>query len=543
MISGIKINEKRKEEYIRKGFWEEKTLLDYWNETVKKYPRKLYVVDDRGHRYTYKQVDILASKLASYLYEIGIREHDIVSFQIPVWSEFAIIAMAILKLGAVMHPLAMFYEMPDLIRAFQITGAKVYIGVSTFNRKDYEGQISAVKEQAESLQHIILLGGDGEYTGKYTSFESILREYKAFTQKPSVTGFDIALILSTSGTTGGSKGVLFTHNNILFSEKGFIRELHLDFRDIMFMASPLNHATGFHHGIIANMLMGARLVLQQRFEAKKAIAMMRKEKCTYSMGATPFIYDLVKVLKGEEGLRIPSLKLYLCGGAPVPEYIVKDAYTYGIEVCEVYGSTESVPHVYVRREEVLSIMGKNAGKPMEGIEVRVISENGEMLPPGAVGEEVSRGPNVFVGYLNNMDATNRYLDDEGWFHSGDLCMMDEEGNIKIIGRKKDMIVRGGENLDSNEINDYLEGFAPIVDHTVVGMPDERLGERICAYVVAKQSFELEELKAYLQGKSVPKRFWPERVEFVEEIPRTHSGKVKKFLLQEDIRRKLGKMRD
>ena len=349
---------------------------------------------------------------------------------------------------------------------------------------------------------------------------------------------DVCLILSTSGTTGGSKGVLFTHNNILFSELGFTRDYHLSEKDAMFMASPLNHATGFHHGVIANMLIGAKLVLQEKFNARRALDLMESEGCTYSMGATPFIYDLVKVLKEDESLRLTTMKLYLCGGAPVPEYLVKDAYRYGIKVCEVYGSTESVPHIYVREEEVFEIMGSSSGRPMDGVEVRVVDENRKEVGVGEIGEEISRGPNVCVGYLNDKEYTDRFIDDEGFFYSGDLCIKDKNGNIKIIGRKKDMIVRGGENLDSNEINNYLEGFSHLRDHAVIGMPDERLGERICAYVVADRRFALEELKEYLHKKGVPKRFCPERIEFVEAIPRTHSGKVKKFMLDQDIRTKL-----
>jgi len=288
------------------------------------------------------------------------------------------------------------------------------------------------------------------------------------------------------------------------------------------------------------MLTGAKVVLQQKYCCREAIDLMNLEACTYSMGATPFIYDILRDLETNGGA-IPSLKFYLCGGAPVPGYMVQKAWDYGILLCEVYGSTESVPHVFVRPCDALRLNGTTSGKPLEGVEIRVVDENGADVPYGTAGEELSRGPNVFVGYLKNRGITDEVLDDDGWFHSGDLCVMDEDGNIRIIGRKKDMIVRGGENLNSNEINDNLEGCPGILDHTVIGMPDERLGERICAFVVVAKGFEslsLTDVTDYLKEHRISKRFWPERLEIIKRIPHTGSGKVKKYLLREELLKRM-----
>ena len=168
-----------------------------------------------------------------------------------------------------------------------------------------------------------------------------------------------------------------------------------------------------------------------------------------------------------------------------------------------------------------------------------MDEQGREVPPGIVGEEISRGPNVFVGYLKDREETDRVLTDDGWFYSGDLCVMDEAGNIRIVGRKKDMIVRGGENLNSNYIDEALEGCPGVADHAVIGMPDDRLGERICAYVVPEQGVcvGLDQVLSYMKEKHVPKRYWPERLEQIKEIPRTGSGKVKKYLLLEDLKKR------
>lgn len=542
MFEEMKINPMQKELYLSKGYWSEKTLLDCFEESVERYPDREYVVDDRGFRYTYREMDVAASKVAACLLEHGVGPQDVVSFQIPIWSEFVIVTIACYKIGAVAHPIAMSYEEKELIRSMNLTETKVYFGPTFFYKTDYEQRIVRVKNEIPLLKTIVLLDHEKEKTSDTITLTEILATYEPITKKQCVhlTGQSLAVILCTSGTTGGTKGVLLTHDNVRYSEEIFNKELGLTDEDIMFMPAPLNHATGFHHGIIAPMLLGAKVVLQQKYRCREAIDLMNRERCTYSMGATPFIYDILRDMENHGG-GLPDLKFYLCGGAPVPGYLVRKAWRFGILLCEVYGSTESVPHVFVRPSEALALNGTTSGRAMEGIQVRVVDDDGNDVPAGTPGEEISRGPNVFVGYLKDKKITDSALDDDGWFHSGDICTMDEQGNIHIIGRKKDMIVRGGENLNANEINDRLEGCPGILDHTVIGVPDERLGERICTFVVLAPGYEnvtLSELITYLKENNVPKRFWPERLEIIDRIPHTGSGKVKKYLLQEELKKRM-----
>lgn len=542
MLEEIKINPDLKLQYLKNGYWSDRTLADCFHESVRKYPDREYVVDDRGCRYTYRQMDEAASKVAAFLRSQQIGPGDVVSYQIPIWSEFAVITIACFKVGAAAHPIAMSYEEKELVRCLNLTQAKAYFAPTCFHKTDYEEMIQTALPHINSLRAVVLLDQTREMKSSCYSWKNILKDYQPLRMEECArqTGQDIAVILGTSGTTCGSKGVILTHDNIRYSEETFNRELGISMDDIMFMPAPLNHATGFHHGIIAPMLTGAKVVLQQKYCCREAIDLMNREACTYSMGATPFIYDILRDLETNGGA-IPSLKFYLCGGAPVPGYMVQKAWDYGILLCEVYGSTESVPHVFVRPCDALRLNGTTSGKPLEGVEIRVVDENGADVPFGTAGEELSRGPNVFVGYLKNRPITDEVLDDDGWFHSGDLCVMDEDGNIRIIGRKKDMIVRGGENLNSNEINDNLEGCPGILDHTVIGMPDERLGERICAFVVVAKGFEnlsLTDVIDYLKEHRISKRFWPERLEIIKRIPHTGSGKVKKYLLREELLKRM-----
>lgn len=533
----MKIAPARAKHYYEKGYWTEKTLLDRWNETVSTFGEKGFVSDDRGSRCTYAQMDALANSVAAYLEEAGVREGEVVTFQITPRCEFVAVLFGCIKLGAVPAPLGMCFAGNELEELLIRLGSRLHIGVASYRCDDRICDLMALKK-LPGLERLVLLGGTAEGTD---SLEDILRSGKRPRQYAKASSDDIALILCTSGTTKGSKPVMFTHNNIIFSEETFNKAYGLTGDDCIFMPAPLNHATGLHHGIISPMLRGGRLVLQERFQCAEAAALINREKCTYSMGATPFVYDLLSRLD-ESGEELPSLRFYICGGAPVPQKLVQEAYRkHGLLVCECYGSTESVPHTGVRPAECLENDGGGAGEPMDGIEVRIVDGNRRPVPPGAVGEEASRGPNMFAGYLNAPELTNDVLDDEGWFYSGDLAVMNEKGRVKIVGRIKDIIVRGGENLNTNLINDNLEGCPGIADHAVVGMPDKRLGERICAFVVLKPGAEQvtkQSVTAYLKENHVQKRLWPECIEIIGEIPRTATGKVRKNLLQDELTRRM-----
>ncbi|WP_304427493.1 AMP-binding protein, partial [uncultured Adlercreutzia sp.] len=221
-----------------------------------------------------------------------------------------------------------------------------------------------------------------------------------------------------------------------------------------------------------------------------------------------FIYDILKYLDAHPDESIPTYVLHSCGGAPVPGALIDRAHRHNILLCEIFGSTESCPHIYVPPSKCVEWNGDWSGVPFEGIEVRVVDEFGNEVERGVQGEEISRGPHMFVGYLNERDRTDESLDDEGWFFSGDLCYQDEEGRIRINGRKKEVIIRGGENISAREVDDDLIGCPGLATSATIGMPDERLGERICTFIVPTDPLNppsKEDLIAYLQTKHIAKR--------------------------------------
>ena len=541
MIENLSIDERAKKRYYDLGYWSNRTLCDVWNKQASTFRDRVYVEDDLGGALTYGQVDEQARRLASWFEEVGVRNGDVVSFQIPKWIEFCIVYVACLKAGAVMHPIAMRCNGRDLDYLINQVGAKVYLCPTFHHKTDYEQQYLDVAEKLPTLEATMLIDRERPARTDLPILGDVLKTHAPAERPSPATSDEVACILSTSGTTGRPKAALCTHNTILFSERSFSSAVGLTQDDAVWMPSPLNHATGLFHGLITPMLTGGRAVLQTKFDAKEAVRLINEKRCTWSCGATPFMHDVLRRLD-ESNESVPTLRFYLCGGAPVPPAMVEHAARHGILLCELYGSTESCPHVHVPLDKCLEWNGRFSGIPYEGIEVRVVDEQRREVPRGVQGEEASRGPHQFVGYLNAPEETARALDDEGWFYSGDLCCMDEQGRIRINGRKKELIIRGGENISMREVDDVVLGCPGIADYATVGVPDERLGERICLFYVEDPRWEkplsLDDVKGHLRKKGVAKRLWPERLERIEAIPRTATGKVKRYALSEELERRL-----
>lgn len=539
-VPDMKINPELEALYKARGDWTDDTLLTRFERSVEQFGDREFIVDDLGRRYTYREMDVYSDKIAAILYDYGVHEGSFVTYQITPRSEFVGVMLACFKLGAVSCPLGMFFEGKGLRDILELIGSNLHISVAKYRGRDRGGMVEEALDGFLSSKKILLVG-ESRTAPELACLEELILVNRQIPKRYKGTGTDLSTILCTSGTTSMSKAVMLTNDNIIFSEDGFNKELGLTEEDIMFMPAPLNHATGYHHGIISPMLRGGKCVLQERFCCVEAINIMNEEKVTYSMGATPFIYDIVSTLDRIGG-SLPYLRFYICGGAPVPEFLVKKAYeNHHILVCECYGSTESVPHLYVRPAEALEVHGKYSGRAMGGIEVRIVDAEHNEVPRGAVGEEASRGPSVFVGYYRNKEATEKALDNDGWCYSGDLCTMDENDNVRVVGRIKDVIIRGGENLNANEIDSNLEGCPGVKDHAIVGRPEDRLGERICAFLVCEGGARptKEDVTEYLASKKVPKRLWPEFIEYIDEIPRTDSGKVQKFKLDKVLRKRMG----
>ncbi len=535
----LTFNEQRRAAYRQQGLWGDASLADYWQQTARAMPDKIAVVDNHGASYTYSALDHAASCLANWMLAKGIESGDRIAFQLPGWCEFTVIYLACLKIGAVSVPLLPSWREAELVWVLNKCQAKMFFAPTLFKQTRPVDLILPLQNQLPQLQQIVGVDKLAPATSSL-SLSQIIADNTPLTTAITVHGDELAAVLFTSGTEGLPKGVMLTHNNILASERAYCARLNLTWQDVFMMPAPLGHATGFLHGVTAPFLIGARSVLLDIFTPDACLALLEQQRCTCMLGATPFVYDLLNLLE-KQPADLSALRFFLCGGTTIPKKVARECQQRGIKLLSVYGSTESSPHAVVNLDDPLSRFMHTDGYAAAGVEIKVVDDARKTLPPGCEGEEASRGPNVFMGYFDEPELTARALDEEGWYYSGDLCRMDEAGYIKITGRKKDIIVRGGENISSREVEDILLQHPKIHDACVVAMPDERLGERSCAYVVLKaphHSLSLEEVVAFFSRKRVAKYKYPEHIVVIEKLPRTASGKIQKFLLRKDIMRRL-----
>ncbi|EIY6044872.1 medium-chain fatty-acid--CoA ligase [Escherichia coli] len=535
----LTFNEQRRAAYRQQGLWGDASLADYWQQTARAMPDKIAVVDNHGASYTYSALDHAASCLANWMLAKGIESGDRIAFQLPGWCEFTVIYLACLKIGAVSVPLLPSWREAELVWVLNKCQAKMFFAPTLFKQTRPVDLILPLQNQLPQLQQIVGVDKLAPATSSL-SLSQIIADNTPLTTAITTHGDELAAVLFTSGTEGLPKGVMLTHNNILASERAYCARLNLTWQDVFMMPAPLGHATGFLHGVTAPFLIGARSVLLDIFTPDACLALLEQQRCTCMLGATPFVYDLLNLLE-KQPADLSALRFFLCGGTTIPKKVARECQQRGIKLLSVYGSTESSPHAVVNLDDPLSRFMHTDGYAAAGVEIKVVDDARKTLPPGCEDEEASRGPNVFMGYFDEPELTARALDEEGWYYSGDLCRMDEAGYIKITGRKKDIIVRGGENISSREVEDILLQHPKIHDACVVAMPDERLGERSCAYVVLKaphHSLSLEEVVAFFSRKRVAKYKYPEHIVVIEKLPRTASGKIQKFLLRKDIMRRL-----
>lgn len=535
----LTFNEQRRAAYRQQGLWGDASLADYWQQTARAMPDKIAVVDNHGASYTYSALDHAASCLANWMLTKGIESGDRIAFQLPGWCEFTVIYLACLKIGAVSVPLLPSWREAELVWVLNKCQAKMFFAPTLFKQTRPVDLILPLQNQLPQLQQIVGVDKLAPATSSL-SLSQIIADNTPLTTAITVHGDELAAVLFTSGTEGLPKGVMLTHNNILASERAYCARLNLTWQDVFMMPAPLGHATGFLHGVTAPFLIGARSLLLDIFTPAACLALLEQQRCTCMLGATPFVYDLLNLLE-KQPADLSALRFLLCGGTTIPKKVARECQQRGIKLLSVYGSTESSPHAVVNLNDPLPRFMHTDGYAAAGVEIKVVDDARKTLPPGCEGEEASRGPNVFMGYFDEPELTARALDEEGWYYSGDLCRMDEAGYIKITGRKKDIIVRGGENISSREVEDILLQHPKIHDACVVAMPDERLGERSCAYVVLKaphHSLSLEEVVAFFSRKRVAKYKYPEHIVVIEKLPRTASGKIQKFLLRKDILQRL-----
>ena len=500
------------------------TILDVLDRHAHERPAERAVVeigaDGRVRELTWAALASESDQVAGALASLGVGNGDTVAFQLPNQINFLTIALATLRLGAVCEPLMPIFRERELSFMLRESAARVLFVRGVFRGRDYAAMAAGLRSELPALEHVIVVDGDAP-TGEGA---------------PDVPGpgpEQIAQLLFTSGTSGEPKGALHRHDALMRAADHHIDHFGLSGDDVIYVPSPLAHQTGFLYGMWIAIRLGAAQVLQEVWDADVGLDAMRRFGVTFVQAATPFLADLTRVAD-DRGETPERLRTFVATGAAIPRELARRSrQVLDAEVGGAWGTTESCLGCAFAPGDDAELAWGTDGRALSGVRLRVVDDEGRMLAPGEEGNFEVHTDCLFVGYLNRPALTAEVVTEDGWYRTGDLARIDRSGYVRITGRVKDVINRGGEKVPVAEIEQLLHAHPAVRDVAIVAMPDERLGERACAFVVGELEFDT--MLEYLDSHRVSKTYWPERLELVPSLPRTPSGKFQKFLLREHAR--------
>lgn len=522
------------------GLWLDRLIIDYLDEIATSDGDRLAIVEHNSEtqavtRLTYDELAKRSKLIALNLLDLGIRAGDVVAIQLPNWWHYAAVYSACVRIGVVLNPLMPIFRERELKFMLGFADARLLIVAESFRGFNYPAMISSLREELPQLDNVLVVNG----ASPENDFDKVLlapsdlseteQDSELSSHRPHPN--DVTEIIYTSGTTGQPKGVMHTANTLLCKATLCKELFEFTEQDRVFMGSPLAHQTGFMYGSIFSIFNGTACVMIDQWHADLAAAIIAEEQCTVTLGSTPFLSDLIRSPSLEQK-QFSSLRLFLCAGAPIPRVLVQEAQDKRphLHVMSAWGMTEMGIVTATYPNDPTEKVINTDGRVLPHQAVRVVDEQGKVVPNGEEGRLQSHCVTTFVGYLKRPEEYG--IDSEGWLETGDNARMDDDGYIRITGRSKDIIIRGGENIPVVEVEELLYRHPAVVDAAIVAMPDERLGERACAFVTIHSAFEFEDMKRYLAQAGLSKQYFPEVLRVIDEFPRTPSGKIQKFVLRE-----------
>jgi acyl-CoA synthetase (AMP-forming)/AMP-acid ligase II len=538
--------------YLRAGLWDATTLSDRVATAARGRPGQAAVVDRDGtvpHSYAALEGDV--GCFAAWLEDRGVGAGDVVSIQLPNWYEFVVAAVATQRVGGVINPLLPAYRRQELLHAFAVAEPKVLCTPASYRGHDHAADTTAVIEASGlPIVHVVV---DDRRPPAATAADGPTVWFADALARPGLVGPGgaggaggpgvagappqiaarpdaVSELIFTSGTEAAPKAIMHTEQTANFSVRAAGADLGIGPDDVVWMPSPIGHSTGFNYGVRFALYHGLALVLQDRWDAAVACDLIATHRASYTLASTTFLQDLVGRAEGGGAGDLGSMTRFGCGGSPVPPELVRRAAARGIGVLRLYGSTEVLVATWNRPGGPKNQAVSTDGPALRDVEVQVRDDQGAVCAPGVEGEIHVRGPNTCVGFFRDPDRTAATFLPGGWVRSGDLAAMDGDGFLTVVGRKKEIIIRGGLNITPREIEDLLLDFPEVDRAAVVGLPDERLGERVCACVVLRPGSALDfaTMVERLRGIGLATFKLPERLEIVESLPVTASGKIQKF---------------
>jgi acyl-CoA synthetase (AMP-forming)/AMP-acid ligase II len=522
--------------YVDGGWWTDDTLGATVARQLAAHPTSTIAIwsRSRGWQGSYADIDGEARRLVTLLQEYGVHPGDAVAFQLPNWRE-ALVSFAALALGGyVVVPIVHIYGRKEVAFILEQSGAVAYISPQAFGHVDY-GAIVETAAPASLRLHVVV--GDAEAPQSQAGLARIgwaaCAERKPAIDLPTVQPDDVAVLAYTSGTTSDPKGVIHDHRTLL-SELRHMKIWFTGGRPNL-NGSPVTHATGML-GALAPLTMGDNLHLIDRWDPAHALEVMLAAGIGGGTGASVFLASLLDHPDFTPDHAALMTRVGL-GGAPVPIALAERAASHGIAIIRAYGSTEHPSITGCRYDDPADRRHRTDGRALPGVELRLVDDGGADVPAGTPGEILSRGPDLCLGYTVPA-LTAAAFDDDGWYHSGDIGVLDEQGFLTITDRVKDIIIRGGENVSAAEVEEALQTLPGVGEIAVVAAPDERLGEHACAIIRMRPGaapVTLSDVTAHLSRVGLARQKWPEELRIVDEFPRTASGKIRKVDLRARLR--------
>ncbi len=526
-------------ESTRKGFWRNESLEAYLDGWATRRPDKTAMVDGCS-RYTYAELARIVERVAHGLRAHGVERGRVISCQLPNWNECLVLFLAAARLGAIVNPIPPTYRASELRFMLGLLESQVVVIPEVFRGFRYTEMLARLRPEVPKVEHVFVVRGTPA-EGMLTWATLTDTAWEAGEGRRALEGSEpnrVHEVVFTSGTTGEPKGVMHTPNTTLSTMYTMIERLGFSERDVLLMSSTLGHQTGYLYGYCLNFLLGATAVWLDIWNAAEAARLIEAERVTFTMGATPFLQDLTYTPTRHD---LSSLRLFISAGASIPRQLVKDARArLGCAISAGWGMTENgLVSCNGLTDPEDKVFGTD-GWPLPGMALRAVDPEGRDVPTGTEGELLVTGPAQFVGYFKRPGFTAEAHTADGWFKTGDRATLDRDGYVAITGRSKDLIIRGGENIPVAEVENLLFAHPKVAGVAIVGMPDPRLQERACAFVIPKpgESVTLAELCAYLDAQQLAKQKFPERVEIVADFPMTPSGKIQKYRLRQLIKEKV-----
>jgi acyl-CoA synthetase (AMP-forming)/AMP-acid ligase II len=528
LIAGrsLRWNDRRAADAYGRRLWGHETLADSLQCATLQTPERVLIVDG-AHRIDCRTINAQATALAQAMLA-RVPTASVVSFMLPNWHEAAVIYMAATLAGMVVHPILPSLRDRDLLFALQDARSRMIFIPAEFRQHDYAAMLSRVVAQLPSRPEVVVVRG---HAGGHTAYEALLKGDPS-QALPKLDPDAVRMLLFTSGTTGRPKGVLHSHNSLHALVRQIGNNWIVEAGDTFLVPSPVSHIGGSIYVFESPLLLGTTAVLMERWNADEAVQLAAAERWTHMAGATPFLEQLLAAAR-KAGTHLPDLKLFVCGGASVPPSLIREAAAYfeRAVVTRVYGSTEVPITTVGSMDNDVSYGADTDGRA--GIAEIKLADHPAAAP--GEGEICARGPQMLVGYLHPEDEANAF-DDEGYFRTGDLGRWVHGDRLVVTGRAKDIIIRLGENISPKEVEDILVHHPDIAEIAIVGIPDERTGERACAVIVPAhpQTPTLSGIRDFLEAQGLAKFKIPEQVILRDALPRNDAGKILKDRLSASI---------